>query len=266
MTELLNRLAIEQLCSLARRAGVAILDVYQSDFSVDLKQDNSPLTEADRRSNDIICTELQRLYPEIPILSEENKQIAYSERKNWQYYWCIDPLDGTKEFVKRNGEFTVNIALIDKNTPVLGIVYAPVVDRLYHAASGLGAFFNDQKLPFTQKNTFSVVASKSHNNSETQAFIDSLQRKFGACEVVSSGSSLKLCMVAEGSANIYPRLAPTMEWDTAAAHAIVTEAGKHVWQYNAEVEPENYLAAGQTLLNPLVYNKPDLLNPYFVVV
>jgi 3'(2'), 5'-bisphosphate nucleotidase len=265
MCNILGVINIEQLKRLAIEAGNRILEVYSTDFNIVYKGDKSPLTEADQKSNEVICHELQKHYPEIPILSEENRQIAYEERKKWKSYWCIDPLDGTKEFVKRNGEFTVNIALIEDNKPILGIVYAPVIKKLYHAIKGQGAFLNDKKLPLTKNRNFSVVASKSHNNAETEAFIAALRVNFGEIEVVSRGSSLKLCMVAEGSASIYPRLALTMEWDTAAAHAVVLEAGKHVLQYRAEVEPEDYFSAENKMLEPLTYNKPNLLNPFFVV-
>ncbi len=186
-------------------------------------------------------------------MSEENKEIGYEIRKDWDYYWCIDPIDGTKEFIKKNGEFTINIALIHKNTPVLGVVYVPVVDELYYAKKGEGAYKNGQKLPLQKnanlKEKLYIVASKSHLSSETQAFIDSLDAK--EIEQVSKGSSLKLCMVAEGVADIYPRLAPTMEWDTAAADAIVRESGKMTYQFENE--------------EPLVYNKENLLNPWFLV-
>jgi 3'(2'), 5'-bisphosphate nucleotidase len=186
-------------------------------------------------------------------MSEENKMVDFNERKDWDYYWCIDPIDGTKEFIKKNGEFTVNIALIKKNEPVLGVVYAPAINAMYSAKLGEGAFKNGIKLPLQKNNNLSkkmiVVASKSHLSPETQEFINNLDTK--EVEQVSKGSSLKLCMVAEGSADIYPRLAPTMEWDTAAADAIVREAGKMTLQFDTNI--------------PLIYNKENLLNPWFVV-
>jgi 3'(2'), 5'-bisphosphate nucleotidase len=248
-----DKIDIEKIKSIALKAGDAIMEIYKRDFQIEYKDDKSPLTEADKLSNEIICTELNSLYPEIPLMSEENKQTEYEVRKDWEYYWCIDPIDGTKEFIKKNGEFTVNIALIHKNRPVLGVVYAPAIDDLYWAKEGVGAFKNGDLLPLktnkTPKEKLYVVASKSHLSAETQEFIDNLDTK--EIEQVSKGSSLKLCMVAEGVADIYPRMAPTMEWDTAAADAIVRVAGKMT--YNQETN------------KPVVYNKENLLNPWFVV-
>lgn len=250
---MLNRINVEDIKNTALEAGKAIMEIYSKDFDIEYKDDNSPLTEADLKANEVICTALKELYPTIAIMSEENKQVEYDVRKNWEYYWCIDPIDGTKEFIKKNGEFTVNIALIHKNTPVLGVVYAPAIEKLYWAKKAKGAFLNGEKLPFkinnNPKQKLYVVASKSHLSQETQEFIDKLDTK--EIEQVSKGSSLKLCMVAEGSADIYPRLAPTMEWDTAAADAIVREAGKMTYQFEVD--------------KPVVYNKEDLLNPWFVV-
>ena len=249
---MIEKIDIEDLKEIALKAGEAIMQIYNKDFSVDYKDDKSPLTEADLKSNEIICTNLQKLYPNIPIMSEENKQIPYEERKDWEYYFCIDPIDGTKEFIKKNDEFTVNIALIKNNTPIMGVVYAPALNELYWA-DGKNSYKNMNKLPLninqTPKEKLFVVASKSHLSPETQEFIDKLDSK--EIEQISKGSSLKLCMVAEGIADIYPRLAPTMEWDTAAADAVVRCAGKMTYQY------ENN--------EPMVYNKKDLLNPWFVV-
>jgi len=248
-----DNVEIDKIVTLARVAGEAIMEIYKRDFQVDYKEDASPLTEADLKSNQIICEGLEKLYPSIPLLSEENKVIDFEERQSWEYFWLIDPIDGTKEFIKKNDEFTVNIALIHKNRPVLGVVYAPAIDEMYYGQEGKGAFLNDKKLPL--KNNLNpevmlkVVASKSHLSEETQAFIDALDTK--KIEQVSKGSSLKLCMVAQGEADIYPRLAPTMEWDTAAAHAVVLASGKRVYQYDSEDE--------------VVYNKENLLNPWFVV-
>jgi len=251
---MLENIVLDDIVKIAQEAGDAIMEIYRRDFTVVYKDDQSPLTEADTRSNEIICRALEKAYPDIPLLSEENKTVMYEERKEWEYYWCIDPIDGTKEFIKKNDEFTVNIALIHRNTPVLGVVYAPAINEMYKAKRGEGAYKNGQKLPLQfnpdPKKKLSVVASKSHLSEETQAFIDALESE--SIEQVSKGSSLKLCMVAEGAADIYPRLAPTMEWDTAAADAIVREAGKMTWQFE-----------DQTL--PLAYNKKDLLNPWFVV-
>jgi len=252
---MLNQINIENIVAIARQAGDTIMDIYKKDFAVEYKGDNSPLTEADTAANKVICEALIELYPSIPILSEENKVIPYAERKEWGYFWLIDPIDGTKEFIKKNGEFTVNIALIHKDTPVLSVVYAPALDDMYKAKKGGGAFKNGRKLPLevnrSPEKSLRVVASKSHLSDETQEFIDELATKTEFVEQVSKGSSLKLCMVAEGQADIYPRLAPTMEWDTAAADAIVREAGKMTYQFESNT--------------PVVYNKQDLLNPWFVV-
>jgi 3'(2'), 5'-bisphosphate nucleotidase len=249
----LKQIKIQDIKSIALEAGKVIINIYNQTFAIEYKDDKTPLTQADLKANEIICSSLQTLYPFIPIMSEENKQIDYSIRKNWEYYWCIDPIDGTKEFIKRNGEFTINIALIHKDEPVLGVVYAPVLQDMYIAKKGEGAFKNGQKLPLrinnNQKEKMFVVASKSHLSTETQKIIDNLNTK--EIEQVSKGSSLKLCMVAEGEADIYPRLAPTMEWDTAAADAIVRESGKMTYQFDSDTS--------------LVYNKKDLLNPWFIV-
>ena len=249
---MLEKIALEEIVEVAKEAGEAIMEIYQKDFDVEYKEDSSPLTEADKRAHAIIASRLAEMYPDIPILSEEGKSIPYQERKKWSSYWCVDPIDGTKEFIKKNDEFTVNIALIQKGEPVLGVVYAPAVSELYYAKKGLGAFLNGKRLPLERKkdkNALKVVASKSHLSKETQAFIDALDAD--EIEQVSRGSSLKLCMVASGEADIYPRLAPTMEWDTAAADVIVRESGKMTYIYDEE--------------KPLQYNKENLLNPWFVV-
>jgi len=250
---MLDKIDIEDIKNIAIKAGNAIMEIYQKDFNVEYKEDNSPLTEADIESNRIICSSLEKIYPNIPILSEENREISYNVRKNWEYYWCIDPIDGTKEFIKKNGEFTVNIALIYKNIPVLGVVYAPALDDIYYSKKNCGAYKNSQRLPLklnsNPEKKLTVVASKSHLSIDTQKFIDALETE--EIEQVSKGSSLKLCMVAEGVADIYPRLAPTMEWDTAAAHAIVMEADKNLFQYETNQQ--------------ITYNKRNLLNPWFIV-
>lgn len=250
---MLNIINIKDIKSIAKLAGDEIMKIYRQDFEVEYKDDKSPLTQADLKANEVICNSLEKLYPNIPIMSEENKQTDYNERKDWEYYWCIDPIDGTKEFIKKNDEFTVNIALIHNSTPVLGVVYAPAIDKMYIAKKGEGAFLNGQKLPLNindnKKDKLYVVASKSHLSQETQEFINNLDTK--EIEQVSKGSSLKLCMVATGEADIYPRLAPTMEWDTAAADAIVRESGKMTYQYETNT--------------PVIYNKENLLNPWFVV-
>ena len=251
---------LEKIEQIAKKAGMEALKIYNQDFSIEYKDDNSPLTQADKVSNRIICNELSNIV-NYPILSEENKTIPYEDRKDWEYYWCIDPIDGTKEFIKKNGEWTINIALIHKDTPILGVVYAPAIDIMYSAEKGKGAFKNRVKIESMENksNKLKVVASKSHLNEDTQNFIDKLKEKYEEVEFVSKGSSLKLCMVADGSADIYPRLAPTMEWDTAAADAIVREVGKMTYIYD-----ENF-SFDSKILKPLIYNKENLLNPYFIV-
>jgi len=250
---MLSKINIEEIKNIALEAGKTVMKIYNKDFTIEYKDDKSPLTEADIKANKIIIKLLKELYPDVPILSEENKKVEYKERKNWKYYWCIDPIDGTKEFIKKNGEFTINIALIYNNKPILGVVYAPALNDMYSAKKGKGAFKNKQKLPLNVNNhkfeKMFVVASKSHLSDDTQKFINKLDTK--EIEQISKGSSLKLCMVATGEADIYPRLAPTMEWDTAAADAIVRESGKMTYQYGTNL--------------PLVYNKINLLNPWFVV-
>lgn len=268
---MLSNIKIDDIKTIAIKAGVVIMEIYKQDFKVEYKEDKSPLTQADLKANEIICNCLQKLYPNIPIMSEENKQTLFDVRKNWEYYWCVDPIDGTKEFIKKNDEFTVNIALIYKNNPVLGVVYAPALAEMYFAKKGQGAFFEEvnthdlvknslKKLPFIQKEDFKVVASKSHLTKETQEFIDKLSISYPALTIQSRGSSLKLCMIATGEADIYPRLAPTMEWDTAAADAIVRESGKMTYQYS-----ENFNVSNSTNEKVLMYNKIDLLNPWFIV-
>jgi len=248
---MLDKIDLEEIVNIAKEAGDIIMKIYKRDFTIEYKEDKSPLTEADLASHHVIIKGLEKF--NIPIMSEEGKEIPYEKRKEWEYYWCIDPIDGTKEFIKKNGEFTVNIALIYKKSPILGVVYAPALGDMYKAKKSEGAFKNSQKLPLkTNKNPkelLRVVASKSHLSEETQDFIDKLKTK--NIEQISKGSSLKLCMVAEGEADIYPRLAPTMEWDTAAADAIVRESGKMIYQFEDSL--------------PVVYNKKNLLNPWFIV-
>jgi 3'(2'), 5'-bisphosphate nucleotidase len=239
----------------AEQASKAILEVYNSgDFQAEAKDDNSPLTLADKKAHQIIEEILKET--KLPILSEEGRDIPYEERKTWEYFWMVDPLDGTKEFLKRNGEFTVNIALIHKQKPVLGVVAVPVTGELFYAVQGGGVWHktvNDLK-QFSKASRkdlampgLRVVASRSHMNEQTEKFINSL----GSPALVTKGSSLKFLLLIEGKADIYPRFAPTMEWDTAAAHAIVSEAGLRVYQDKSSSE--------------LQYNKENLLNPYFLV-
>lgn len=254
---MLDAVNISDIIQISIEAGKKILEVYNSDeFEVKNKADNSPLTLADKLSNDTIVEELSRLYPDIPILSEEGKDITYSERAKWDYFWLVDPLDGTKEFIKRNGEFTVNIALIHQGKPVLGVIYTPVSDEVYFAKAGLGAYKLTNglqlKLPIENNRAVTtVVASRSHMSAETEEFINSLKQELGEIELITAGSSLKLCLVAEGKADYYPRFAPTMEWDTAAGQAIVEQAGGVV--INVEID------------SSLDYNKENLLNPWFLV-
>ena len=245
---------LDNIVNIAKQAGDAIMTVYNSDdFNVELKNDDSPLTKADIAANDIIVAALEELTPDIPILSEESAKAPYETRKEWTKFWLVDPLDGTKEFIKRNGEFTVNIALIKNGKPILGVVYAPALKHTYSGAEGLGAFKQEENNPAQEikvadhrNQKLKVVASRSHAGPDLQAFLDKLEDY----DVISMGSSLKLCLVAEGKAHLYPRLGPTMEWDTAAADAIVRASGGQVTQLD------------NTLL---VYNKQDLLNPYFMV-
>ena len=246
------------------KAGAAILEVYNSDnFEVELKSDNSPLTLADRKAHNVIVGFLEETG--IPILSEEGRGIPYEERKNWEQFWLVDPLDGTKEFVKRNGEFTVNIALIQYGRPIMGVIYVPVTDVLYVGSMKDGACKLEQastyssdwiasadKLPFEKTdNTYKVVASRSHMSPETEAYVDKLRGQHKNVEIVSKGSSLKLCLVAEGNADIYPRFGPTSEWDTAAGHAIVLASGGQVVLADDESKE-------------LIYNKENILNPFFI--
>lgn len=253
---MLKQIDINDIISIAQKAGDAIMEIYIKDFDVEYKDDKSPLTEADKTANEIIQNGLQALSIQLPILSEEGKKIPYEERKNWEYFWMVDPLDGTKEFIKRNGEFTVNIALIHKTIPILGVVYAPAIREMYWAKQGDGAYKNKERLPILTNTEpdkiLRIVASKSHLSLETQEYIDHLADNTEKIECVTKGSSLKLCMIAEGSADIYPRLAPTMEWDTAAAHIIVMEA--------------NGLVLDQENLKTINYNKENIINPWFICI
>lgn len=251
---------IDFLIETARAAGREILEVYHSgDFQAGSKADNSPLTAADLRSNAVICSMLHERHPEIPVLSEETAAVPFAERKNWQRYFLVDPLDGTKEFLKRNGEFTVNIALVEAGIPVAGVVAVPVTGEIY-AADSSGAFYQDSAgtrtalhagAHYSKLERVRVVGSRSHLTPEVEAFVQSLRDGGKTVDFVSMGSSLKLCMVAANRADVYPRFGPTMEWDTAAAHAVALAAGRSVLRY-----PEQ---------SPLLYNKEDLLNPWFVV-
>ncbi len=259
------------ITKLAIEAGEEIMNIYNSnDFEIQLKSDNSPLTIADKNAHNIIFNELSKT--DYNILSEEGKSVSFDKRKKWEYYWLVDPLDGTKEFIKRNGEFTVNIALIHKDTPIMGVVYAPFLKDLYIGTLEYGSYkinnidptnskneisidklmIEKNSLPFANKRkNYTIVGSRSHMNKDTEQFIENLKKIHGDIEFISKGSSLKLCMLAEGKADIYPRFAPTMEWDTGAGHVIAVGAGCIVTQKDA--------------VTPLIYNKKNLLNPWFIV-
>ena len=260
-------------------AGDEIMEVYDTDFNVDYKDDESPLTQADTRSHELIMKQLDAFG--IPILSEEGRDIPFEERSTWQRLWIVDPLDGTKEFVKRRGEFTVNIALVDNSRPRIGVIYVPVKQTLYFGDPDNGAFkltdpteltnlrqgapweldtamlekisVASQKLPSPQdrSNSLAIVGSRSHGGEALQEYVENKRREVGEVDFVSAGSSLKFCLVAEGIADIYPRLGPTMEWDTAAGQAIVENSGAVVLEYESR--------------KPLTYNREDLLNPWFLV-
>jgi 3'(2'), 5'-bisphosphate nucleotidase len=265
MLKINNNLQTAILASL--KGGEVIMQVYDTAFSVELKDDKSPLTEADKKANDIINSFL--VPTNIPIISEENKQTDYSVRKTWGTCWVVDPVDGTKEFIKRNGEFTVNIALVTNGKPKLGVIYVPATKTIYFAdvnnkqgykaeldshhtaieevvkkASLLQPKDNNSKL-------VQVVGSRSHMSQETLDFVDTIKQSGKNVEVVSKGSSLKFCLVAEGNADVYPRFAPTMEWDTAAGQAICNAVGIEVISKETE--------------QPLLYNKENLFNPWFIV-
>jgi 3'(2'), 5'-bisphosphate nucleotidase len=254
----------------AIRAGALIIKVYNSDdFQVNLKSDATPLTLADRLANEEIVNTLMKT--RIPVLSEEGRNLLYEERKGWEYFWLVDPLDGTKEFIKRNGEFTVNIALVFQGYPIIGVIYVPVLNQLYFSLKGIGSFkvngienpISDQaqietlistseKLPLPKDNSaYTIVASRSHLSSETKEFIDKQLKEKEDVEIIARGSSLKICMVAEGNADIYPRFGTTTEWDTAAGQAIAEEAGCVMQSLDDG--------------NRLAYNKEDIENPWFVV-
>lgn len=272
----------------AIEAGGAILKVYKSDFKVEEKADQSPLTLADMRSHDIIVSRLSQF--NIPILSEEGKDIPYEDRKKWDTFWLVDPLDGTKEFVKRNGEFTVNIALIQGQKSIVGVIFVPDKGVLYFASDEIGSYradvdqvvdvlnsqterirrlaeFSDshanqmvddliglsKSLPISHSTNkpITIVGSRSHSTPELEAFVEEKRRQHGQVEFISAGSSLKICLVAEGRADIYPRLGPTMEWDTAAGQAVAENAGARLLKYETT--------------HPLIYNKENLLNPWFIV-
>ena len=250
----------------ALEAGKAILEIYHSGaFDVEIKGDNSPLTRADTASHNVIMSYLTKT--DIPVLSEEGRDIPYKERKDWKQLWIVDPIDGTKEFIKRNGEFTVNIALIENQLPIIGVIFVPVTGELYFSSKELGAYKvkvdleNDDvevllskgnKLPLQREDkTFTIVASRSHMSAETEEYVQQMRDIHGEVNLISKGSSLKLCMVAEGTANCYPRFAPTMEWDTAAGQAICEHAGVEVIDWGTK--------------ESMLYNRKELLNNWFLV-
>jgi len=250
---------------IAIAAGSEILDVYNSGQAIDVskKQDDSPLTDADRRAHFLIVDRLSSLTPDIPLLSEESDAIDYELRKSWQRYWLVDPLDGTKEFINRNGEFTVNIALIENGQSVAGVVYVPVSGISYFGGIGIGAWKQDANQqdikaqsivsrPMRESFGVRIVASRRHLGEQLNALVGKIENHFGKVTLLSMGSSLKMCLLAEGSADIYPRMAPTCEWDTAAAHGILSAAGGEIVDLQ---------------FRPLRYNsKPELLNPFFIAL
>ncbi|WP_445157478.1 3'(2'),5'-bisphosphate nucleotidase CysQ [Halomonas sp. E14] len=258
MTDFVTDEVRSRLIEGVHAAGREVISIYERDFNIETKDDRSPLTEADMASHHALVELLESLTPEVPILSEESAEIPYAKRTAWQRYWLIDPLDGTKEFIKKNGEFTLNVALIEAGVPVFGIVHAPVLEATWVGQQGQGAWKKEsggalqpiqvRRLPDPEQEAWQVVGSRSHGSKEFEAFRAGLP----AHECVSMGSSLKLCLVAEGKADLYPRLAPTSEWDTAAAQAVVTAAGGQV--LNAHT------------LEPLRCNQQEsVLNPFFIV-
>ncbi len=242
---------LPDVINIAEAASKKVLEIYRTDFNVEFKADNSPLTAADMASHHIIVDGLRQLSPDIPILSEESANAPWAERRHWYRFWLVDPIDGTKEFTNRSGEFTVNIALIEHGVPILGVVTAPALGEVYWGVKGEGAFKRDKAGHIRRLNVVvppaikRVVASKNHLNEETEAFIEAL----GEHRLVQAGSSLKFCKIAEGHADIYPRLGPTCEWDTGAAHAILSAAGGKVETLEGKSLP---------------YGKENVLNPHFV--
>ncbi len=247
---------LDDVLTVAVAAGREILEVYQNPFEVDHKADGSLLTAADQRAHETILDGLTALTPDIPVLSEESNREVFAERRQWTRFWLVDPLDGTREFVRGSGDFTVNIALIDNGSPILGVVHTPVKNISHYAASGSGSFRRDGASSSESIRTRTIdmekptlLQSHSHAGPKTVRFRQNLERQAGRARIIRMGSSLKICMVAEGSADIYPRLGPTSEWDTAAAHCILDVAGGRL------IDPDG---------NRLRYNKPDILNPWFL--
>lgn len=269
ITQTILRKLIETAIKASIEAGEIILKFYDNNYETQLKEDSSPLTSADLAANAHINSLLS--LTDIPVLSEEGLEIPYNQRKHWTHYWLVDPLDGTKEFIKHNGEFTVNIALISDNKPVIGVIYIPVTSTLYFGLKGKGSYkiqnnglntslftleeliIRAEKLPLQKTKTpVHILASRSHINSETSLFVEQICLEFPGSEIISVGSSLKFCLLAEGTAHYYPRFSPTMEWDTAAGHAIAESAGITIKSW-----PE---------FKNLEYNKPKLVNPSFIAL
>ncbi|WP_107841038.1 3'(2'),5'-bisphosphate nucleotidase CysQ [Metasolibacillus meyeri] len=267
-----NIIQILEPIHIAFKAGQEILNVYNSEtVRVELKHDESPLTIADKKAHHVIYTQLVNNYPHIPVISEEGELLDYAERSKWNAVWLVDPLDGTKEFIKRNGEFTVNIGLIENGTPVLGVIYCPVLDTMYFASSEIGSYKLTnctenlqkiasentlltiaRKLPFeTTRESFAIAVSRSHFSGETEAYIQKMRVQHPHVELITSGSSIKMCLVAEGKVNVYPRLSYSMEWDTAAGEAIVKYSGGQVLDASTN--------------EPMLYNKKHLKNPFHIV-
>lgn len=247
---------IQLIQEIIQQAGELILEVYREDFSVEVKEDQSPVTIADQKANDLIVEKLKKYYPSVHFITEETKNAEFDERKSYEYTWIIDPLDGTKEFIKKNDEFTVNIALCHQQEIVFGMILVPVTGVIYYAEKGKGAYKiegnNTTKIRIEQPtDTLKIVTSRSHRTPLPEELQSKIDTTYKNVEYVPAGSSLKLCLVAEGCAHFYPRFGPTMEWDIAAGHIIATEAGASVLQ------PDNH--------QPILFNKENLLNPYFIV-
>lgn len=249
---------ISTIIDIAEKAGEKILNIYRQDFSVEIKNDQSPLTLADKEANALIVENLKKLDNSIPIISEENKLTDYEIRQTWIKCWIVDPLDGTKEFIKKNGEFTVNIALVENGIPIAGVVHVPAQGITYFAELGKGSFKKENQQitplhirPIAEDGILKIVGSRSHQTPELLEYVEQQKGKFEKVDFVAAGSSLKFCLIAEGKADVYPRLGPTMEWDTCAGQIVATEAGAVVLRRDNQ--------------QPLLYNRENLLNPYFIV-
>jgi 3'(2'), 5'-bisphosphate nucleotidase len=255
----------EDIFEIIVRAGNEIIKIYQSnDFQVEMKSDKTPLTIADKNSNHVIVDGLKKLFPKIPILSEESKKTPFQTRKEWEYLWIVDPLDGTKEFIKKNGEFSINLALVKDGIAIFGILYLPVKDILYYAAKDYGAYKKDNSGRYTSllhnkkceeyeqiaDSPKRIIISRSHYTEETQLFVEGIKKQFSKVQLISVGSAMKITYLAEGKADIYPRLAPTMEWDIAAGQIVLEESGGEILDFYEKT--------------PLIYNKENLRNPWFV--